>query len=108
MFTDLKIHNSFTLENSFFKTEQEPGTTTEATKCHTEATLASPTKVDNSDDSEESSSCEESSEDSFSYLPSGEAHDKRRGYHHFTQEDHVKLGVDLAHTLHKVYYRPMA
>ena len=105
MFTDLKIPNSFTLENSFFKHEQDTGNT-EQTKCQTDVSQASPCKhseesIEDTDNDQESSSDDES----LCGCQKGEQYDRKNGYYHFTAEDHVMLGEDLVHTLHKTYVR---
>jgi len=99
MFTDFKINNSFTLENSFFQID--PKAHLELQRQAEGRPCPSPTKKD-----EVESESEGESDDSFSYLPDGEAYDRKNMYHHFTAQDHITLGLDLCHTIHKIYYRP--
>ena len=84
MFTDFKINNSFTLENSFFAkyTQQQ------IERMKEQGYKESPVLLD--------SMLDQPMTPSMMY-------DQLIGCHHFSAKNHYQLGVDLCHTLHKVF-----
>ena len=82
MFTDFKINNSFTLENSFFQKDEN---------------IPDPLTVEND--------CCNAVQPADAKDSNGVKYDKQKHLHHFTAKDHCKLGSDLCYTLHKVFFR---
>ena len=101
MFNDFKIVNSFTLENSFFARYTEDERNEINQRIQKQIENESNKKKFLKQDSI-STSCVESihNEEDKS---SKNIYDKVMGCHHFSNEDHIKLGEDLCHVLFKVY-----
>lgn len=87
MFTEFKVAQSFTLENSFFAQ-------------YSRSELAQQKKRNKSKKRKSGSSSTEEND-----RPEDNIYDKNNGCHHFSSEDHRNLGADLCRVLHKVFIK---
>ena len=105
MFNDFKIVNSFTLENSFFAryTEEERERINNARnkRIQKESECSSKSRSHMRYDSDTSAKGAQTRTPIAN--PPHHIYDNVMGCHHFTSEDHLRLGEDLCHIFHKVF-----